>query len=314
VKAFSASRLGIPMRRAKVAKPSQQSAFAATRWGESTHAELVWGRSRTSASRWAWAGAAAGSLIALVWFAPAVWLTDALASATSSRFILSEPRGTVWDGSGVAVLTGGAGSRDVSALPGRVGWSLRPKGLGLELRLSHDCCLKPGVALLLKPGFGRVSATLVSPPEGVGQWPSAWLGGLGTPFNTLQLGGTMRLATPGMVVETVQGRWRLSGGIDLDVIGASSRLSTLDTLGSYRLSVRGEPLGSSGDAASAGGATVVLSTLEGALQLDGTGAFGIGGLRFSGEARSRELDEPALNNLLNIIGRRDGARSVISIG
>jgi general secretion pathway protein N len=302
------------MRRGTVAKPTRQSAFVATRWGESTHAELAWGRSRSSASRWAWAGAAAGSLIAVVWFAPAVWLTDALARATGSRFVLSEPRGTVWDGSGVAVLTGGAGSRDVSALPGRLGWSVRPKGMGLELRLSHDCCLRPGVALLFQPGFGRLSARLTSPPEGVGQWPSAWLGGLGTPFNTLQLGGALRLATTGLVVESVQGRWRLAGGIDLDLIGASSRLSTLDTLGSYRLSVRGEPVGASGDAASAGAANLVLSTLDGALQLDGSGAFGIGGLRFSGEARSREPDEPALNNLLNIIGRRDGARSVFSIG
>lgn len=314
MKSFSASLLGIPVRRARVAKPTQQSAFAATRWGESTHAELVWGRSRTGASRWAWAGAAVGSLMAVVCFAPAVWLTDALASATGSRFMLSEPRGTVWDGSGVAVLTGGAGSRDVSALPGRLGWSLRPKGFGLELRLSHDCCLNPGVAVLLKPGFGRLSAALMAPPEGVGQWPSAWLGGLGTPFNTLQLGGAMRLATTGLVIESVQGRWRLSGGVDLDLIGVSSRLSTLDTLGSYRLTVRGEPVGSSGDAASASAATLVLTTLDGALQLDGTGALGIGGLRFSGEARSREPDEPALNNLLNIIGRRDGARSVISIG
>ena len=35
---------------------------------------------------------------------------------------------------------------------------------------------------------------------------------------------------------------------------------------------------------------------------------------FRGEARAIAVEEAALSNLLNIIGRRDGARSVISIG
>jgi general secretion pathway protein N len=37
-------------------------------------------------------------------------------------------------------------------------------------------------------------------------------------------------------------------------------------------------------------------------------------MRFRGEARASANEEAALSNLLNIIGRRDGARSVISIG
>jgi general secretion pathway protein N len=37
-------------------------------------------------------------------------------------------------------------------------------------------------------------------------------------------------------------------------------------------------------------------------------------LKFTGEARAAPGFEPALNNLLNIIGRRNGAASVISIG
>ena len=38
---------------------------------------------------------------------------------------------------------------------------------------------------------------LPSPGGWVAQWPSAWLGGLGTPWNTLQLGGSVRLVSPG---------------------------------------------------------------------------------------------------------------------
>jgi general secretion pathway protein N len=37
-------------------------------------------------------------------------------------------------------------------------------------------------------------------------------------------------------------------------------------------------------------------------------------MRFRGEARAAEGQEAALANLLNIIGRRQGATSLISIG
>jgi general secretion pathway protein N len=57
-----------------------------------------------------------------------------------------------------------------------------------------------------------------------------------------------------------------------------------------------------------------LSTQDGPLQLTGSGTWGPGGVKFRGEARSATGDEAALSNLLNIIGRRDGARSIISIG
>ena len=49
---------------------------------------------------------------------------------------------------------------------------------------------------------------------------------------TLQLGGTLRLTSPGLTVEWVQGRMRFSGEAALDVAHASSRVATLDTLGS----------------------------------------------------------------------------------
>ena len=90
--------------------------------------------------------------------------------------------------------------------------------------------------------LGRTSGTVtlaLAPGTGwIGQWPTAWLGGLGTPWNTLQMGGTLRLASPGLSIESVQGRWRLGGRADLDLLDVSSRVSTLDTLGSYRLTYK----------------------------------------------------------------------------
>ena len=280
---------------------------AATGWGESTFAELSWDKSRNAALRWAVGGAAIGVVGALVAFAPAAWLAGAVASATQQRLLLSDARGTVWNGSAVAVLTGGEGSRDASSLPGRLGWTLRPHGLGLEVQLQHACCLNGSVALQVRPGFGRTEYTLVPPAGWVGQWPAALLGGLGTPWNTMQLGGSVRLASKALRVESVQGRWIVDGRADLDVLEASSRLSTLASLGSYRMSL-------SGDAANPGISLLRLTTESGPLQLSGNGTWGPAGVRFRGEARASAIEETTLSNLLNIIGRRDGARSVISIG
>ena len=280
---------------------------AATGWGESTLAELSWDKSRNAALRWAVAGAVVGVLVTLLAFAPAAWLARVVASNTSQRLLLADARGTIWSGSAVAVLTGGEGSRDASALPGRLTWTLRPHGLGLEIRLQHACCLNGVVALQIRPGFGRIAYTLVPPSGWVGQWPTAFLGGLGTPWNTMQLGGTVRLVSPGLRIESVEGRWIIDGRADIDLVNVSSRLTTLDSLGSYRMSI-------SGDANQPGLSVLGLTTLEGALKINGTGTLGPLGLRFRGEARASAAEEAALSNLLNIIGRRDGARSVISIG
>jgi general secretion pathway protein N len=163
--------------------------------------------------------------------------------------------------------------------------------------------------IVLRPGFGRFSAT-IPPPVGsdaLGRWPAAWLSGLGTPWNTLRLGGELRLASPGLTIERVQGRVRLDGRAEIVLADVSSRLSTLAPLGSYRLTVASDP-------ATPGVATISLETIDGALQLTGNGTWGPAGLRFRGEASAQPGDEAALANLLNIIGRRSGARSVISIG
>ena len=141
----------------------------------------------------------------------------------------------------------------------------------------------------------------------LGHWPAAWLAGLGTPWNTLQLGGVLQVASAGLVLQSVQGRWRLDGALTLELLNASSRLSSLPQLGSYRLQLHGT--GAGGEAA-----TLRLDTLAGALQLSGSGQWSGAKLRFRGEARATEAEGPALSNLLNIIGRRQGALSVISIG
>jgi general secretion pathway protein N len=205
------------------------------------------------------------------------------------------------------VLSAGPGSRDAVTLPGRLHWQIRPRFDGIELALSQACCLDRELRLQVRVGLSRYQVIVPPQPQALGQWPASLLAGLGTPFNTMQIGGVLRLTSNGLTLEWVQGRWRVVGGIDLDLLGVSSRVSPLDTLGSYRLSVRGG--GGNNETAS-----LTLETLEGALRLSGNGQWAGPRLRFLGKASAAEGQEPALNNLLNIIGKREGAVSVLSIG
>jgi general secretion pathway protein N len=148
--------------------------------------------------------------------------------------------------------------------------------------------------------WGGVRVTLADVRS---QWPAALLAGLGTPWNTLQLEGNLLLETQGLSVEWVQGRLAISGRAELRAQRLSSRLSTLRPMGSYRITVLGGAT-----------PTLQLDTLEGSLQLTGKGQWVGSRLHFTGTASAAPDREAALSNLLNIIGRRSGPRSIITIG
>jgi general secretion pathway protein N len=269
-------------------------------------------------ARWALAGAALGLAAAAVAFAPAAWLAATVAQATGGQLLLANARGTLWEGDAVAVLTAGADSRDAVALPGRLHWTLTLGSSGLGLRVAQACCLRgePRLQLSGWPGRWRLQLTPADGAPGgvIGRWPAAWLAGLGTPWNTMQLDGDLRLLTTGLVIHSVQGRSSLGGSAVLEALQLSSRLSTLPVLGSYRVQVQGPAPGAAATALPAAAPRVALETLDGALRLSGNGDWLATGLRFRGEATAAPGAEDALANLLNIIGRRQGARSLIAIG
>lgn len=301
-----------------------RSTFARSEFAASGWAPSGWVRGRTKVTRsrpwwWAAAGALLGAFGATAAFAPAAWLAAGLERASGQRVLLADANGSIWRGSGVLVLTGGPGSRDASALPGRLHWRLGLElsgGVGLVLHARQACCINGELGLRIRPGIGRVRVELPAPERAgavLGQWPAAWLAGLGTPWNTLQPQGLLLLSSPGFTFEQAQGRASFTGQAVLELTGFASRLSTLESLGSYRLQM----LGSGSEAP----VRLQLSTTQGALQLSGTGTLAGGGaqgggagLRFSGQASAAPGFEPVLANLLNIIGRRQGALSVISIG
>lgn len=250
--------------------------------------------------RWAWSGALIGLVTALVVYAPAAWLAAAVSGATLGRVELIEARGTVWTGSARLLLTGGAGSRDSAILPGRVDWRLRPGLLALNLQVTADCCTPTPLRGRLTP---RQDGVVLQVADGATQWPAAVLSGLGTPWNTVQAEGSLRLVTQNLSLEWIGGRTAVSGRAELTALSLSSRLSTLKPMGSYRMTLIG------GNTAS-----LELATLEGSLQLSGSGRWVGSHLRFEGVASAQPEHEAALANLLNIIGRREGTRSIITWG
>lgn len=263
---------------------------------------------RTQAPPWAWAGfgALAGILATLVLQAPATWLAWAVGAASAGKVDLPEARGTVWSGSARLQFSGGAGSTDRSILPGRINWSIRPSLDGLAIRFAADCCTPEPLTVRVSPGWGGATLHLQDPGSGAHNpsvWPAAMLTGLGTPWNTLQIDGRLSLSTQGLSVEWNRGRLSVTGRAELLATGVSSRLSTLKPMGSYRITL-------------AGGNTTTLevSTIEGSLQLAGTGQWVGSRLRFSGTASAAPEREAALSNLLSILGRRDGPRAVIKFG
>lgn len=249
----------------------------------------------------AWAGAIMGVLTATLVFAPARWLAAGVQQLSGEQVRLVDARGSVWQGSAQLVFTGGVGSSDSVALPGQLAWRIRPAWGGLTAQVSADCCTSTPLQLNAElVGLGGLHFTLA---DGQSQWPAGLLVGLGTPWNTVQPQGQLVVTSQGFGAQWAEGRLSMEGRVQFDATQMSSRLSTIAPMGSYRLTLQG------------GAPTrIALATLEGSLQLSGEGQWVGQRLRFEGEASASPDRVEALSNLLNILGRRDGARSIIKLG
>lgn len=258
-------------------------------------------------SRLAWLGALLGLLLATLFFAPARWLAAGIAWGSNDKVQLVNTRGTVWRGQGDLLLTGGEGSRTESALPKGLRWKLNPtwaeRQPAIALSLETPCCATQPMGVTMLPGLKTHTLRVAAFSS---QWPAVLLAGLGTPWNTLRPEGQLALQSKGLTVQLFEGRLRLEGGLQVDALDMTSRLSTLRPLGSYRVMLDATPEGNS--------ALLRLTTLNGGLQLQGNGQWVGARLRFQGFAQAAPGRETALENLLNIIGRRDGPRSILAVG
>lgn len=252
---------------------------------------------------WLWAvlGGLLGLILASSLFAPAAWLSYALLRASNGHVVLNDAQGSIWQGSAQLVLSGGAGSRDATILPGRIQWRLRPRfPMNMQASLKADCCTPQDINLLLTPHLNGATAVLQASQS---TWPATLLSGLGAPFNTIDLQATLRLNTQQLTIHWRDQQLKLEGLAELDVLDASTRLSTLHPVGSYRMSLQGGET-----------PTLNLKTLSGSLQLSGAGQLTGNRWRFNGEATAAPNAEAALSNFLDILGRRVGPRSIITLG
>ena len=258
------------------------------------------------ARRWAWLGAVTGLLAALLVFAPARWLGAILGGLSGDKLQLVNARGTAWSGQGDLLFSGGEGSRGQTALPQGIRWTLRPawsQGPALQASLSSPCCTEQPIGITVRPGLGNADLVFSAFSS---RWPAALLVGLGTPWNTLRLDGQLLFQSPGFTVAWHSGRPQLKGLLVIEARDLATRVSTLRPLGSYRVELRARPEGDQ--------ATLALTTLSGGLQLQGNGQWVGGRLRFRGDAQAAPGNETALANLLSIIGRREGVRSLLTFG
>ncbi len=260
-----------------------------------------------SPSRMAWLFGIAGLLVGTAMFAPASWLAAGVAAATDDKVQLVNTHGTVWRGKGDLVLTGGSGSRTLTALPKGIHWQM---GLtwsqsqpAFELNLSAPCCTPEVLGAVVLPGLSSSTVRINAPRS---QWPAQLLAGLGTPWNTLQLDGLLTVETRKFEMNWTKGRLMADGQLAIEAVDVSSRVATIRPLGTYRVEMSASKETQQ--------AVILLQTERGALELEGDGMWVGGRLRFEGEASAAPGKEAALNNLLNILGRRRGPISVIRIG
>lgn len=259
---------------------------------------------RVRLGRWALLGGLLGMSFTAICFAPAHWLAAGMAAASAGRIQLHAAHGTVWRGSAMLALTGGAGSRDRMDLPGRLHWRLRPHWRGIAVQLRPDCCANQPLRAQLRLGWQAGPTADVQISAHQSQWPAGLLHGLGAPWNTLQLDGHLGLHWDDWHLQWQGGRLRMHGAVEASLRNASTRLTTIRPMGSYRLIIRG-PEGQ-------GRPEAQLLTDSGPLMLSGQGRWQGQRMRFSGVASAEPAYLPALSNLLSLLGRRDGERAILN--
>ncbi|VWC00424.1 type II secretion system protein N [Burkholderia lata] len=240
---------------------------------------------------WVLAGGLA-TAVTLVALAPAAWIAPQFARATGGHVNLVDPDGSLWHGSGTLMLAPGADQSAATLLPGRVEWTTGfwPLLTGrVQMRMRQTEAMPDAVTLDATWRGAVLSA-------GTMAVPASLLAGLGTPFNTLDLQGDVRLGWSD---------WRLIGNnafgqLTVTIDSMSSRVSRVKPLGSYRAVLQ----------AKGAGADLDLSTMQGPLFLDGHGNFGPGQGAFRGTAHSAPEQQANLAGLLNLLGHPLGNNEV----
>ncbi len=225
-------------------------------------------------------------LLFLVVFLPASWLAWGAARFSQGAVHIGTPQGTVWSGNGDLQLHGATGAQSL----GDLHWRVNPLWLALgrlNVKLTGLGASDGQAELQVARNRMQVESLRASLPvqlAGLVYAPAAFF----APTGQLQLDvPRLELNASG-----------LHGNGEVVWRGAGNRFSGNTALGDYRIELdgRGET------------AAIKLSTVNGRLELAGTGQWrvvGDGEIRFNGHAAPKS-DAAQLEPLLNALGRDQG--------
>ncbi len=249
------------------------------------------------------------SLATVLATAPATLVDWGLDRATDGRVRLADAAGSIWNGRGRVVLVDMAtegerrsrGARRVDSLagvviPGTIHWRISPLPLligRLQANASHESMATP---VTLTGNARRLQGT-----GGSLQLPSVNLARLGSPWTTVRPTASLAVRWQPFVID--QGRF--VGQATLELRDVASALTPVRPLGAYRIVIDGTGASS----------RIQMSSIEGPLRLSGDGTWTPqAGLRFTAYAQADEAERVRLQSLLGLLGRREGARTMIRIG
>ncbi len=225
-------------------------------------------------------------LLLLIVRAPASVADAVLERASEGRLRIADARGTVWSGAGQLQILDAARQAGVTK---SIVWHMQPASL-LRGRVACDIELEPP-AKRFTVTMSRARIELSDADISV---PAAILGIAAPQLAPFGLGGDLIVHVADMTI----GNGGVQGHGTVEWHAASSALTRVSPLGNYELRF-----------AQAGtGMTAVLRTLDGALQLDGSGSWGPG-VRpaFNASARVAPQHREQLEPLLRTISVARGA-------
>lgn len=215
-------------------------------------------------------------LIGLLAFAPASLMGYALEHASGGMLSLARTEGSVWHGSGVALLR----QKEHYQVLGSYRWRLAPLNAAMQVQAGES---KPMTVRYI-PFAGRISIDDLQLTL-----PASIVGIAAPQLGPYQLQGMLETRSDHLTLDTAG----VNGRITVDWARAASGLSEIRPLGDYRIQLQGNGAGLSAQ----------LSTLSGKLQLSGTGSVDkANGMRLNGTAQAAPGSAAELNELLHHIG------------
>jgi general secretion pathway protein N len=198
-----------------------------------------------------WAGGVLLFLLAVAWMAPATLLDRALDARTAGHLRLTEAQGTVWSGQGRIEIRGTA---TTAVLTRELHWNLDKSQLPFARLAWHLAVAEDAPLSTVTAGWSSMAISQLDldlPAAAVAQVLPAMAG--------YGLGGRLQLH-----IDTLAfGPDVTEGSATLQWHAASTALAPVSPLGSYALRFEG----------AGAGIGISLHTLQGPLQLDGTGTL-----------------------------------------